>query len=571
MMDSDVNRAFRYLNSRGRRVADIALTALALVVLAPLLLLVGALVRALDGAPVLFRQERVGRDGRLFALLKFRTMRVAVDPLAGLLDGGARVTRLGELLRRTSIDELPALLNILRGEMSIVGPRPLLPVHVPLYAETHPERLLVRPGLTGLAQVMGRKQLTFRERLDLDVAFIRSAGPGRDVGLVLRTVLAVLQSVTRTSEGDIAEVDDIGLADAIRSAARRTGWEHGSFLQPHGPVGSEADGSFSSEHPGVVFGTARQAFVALARTAARVHLPSYFCPEVVDALRSSGVAEVVTYADHPRSGPSEVRASADDLVVVLPHFGRPTKVSVEGGRLLIDATHAFGRDGRGLTTDASGRSADLCVASLRKTLPLPDGAIVWSPAGSQLPEPPPLLESHAAAARRLAAALEDKAALLRGERSDKPEVLHGIVAAVADLEASSEPSAAIPETVEGLRGFELAARWQAREDNRRAAIERLEELGMLSDGRLELLDAPFMLILLAVTNAERERLRVGLIARDVYPAVLWPHDHLPEGSPERDLGERMLALHVDARYSPADLKRVADHGHEVLVDVEAGR
>jgi lipopolysaccharide/colanic/teichoic acid biosynthesis glycosyltransferase len=571
MIDASFERSLRYLNSGGRRFVDASLALLALVVLGPVLLGVALLVRLVDGAPVLFRQERIGRDGQRFALLKFRTMRVAGDPVADLLDGGARVTRLGELLRRTSIDELPALLNILRGDMSIVGPRPLLPVHVPLYAESHPERLLVRPGLTGLAQVMGRKQLTFRQRLDLDVEFIRTASPRGDVGVVLRTVVTVLRSISSPSEGAISEVDDIGLADAIRSAARGTTREHGSFLQPHAPVGRESAPSLRTEVPGVLFGTARQAFVALARTATRIHVPSYFCPDVVDALRSSLAAEIVRYPDHPLASDSTVVTGEEDLVVVLPHFGRPTRVSVAGGRLLIDATQTLGLDRPGLTSDAAGRPADLCVASLRKTLPVPDGALVWSPTGVRLPEVPALGNGHESAARRLLAALDAKVMLLRGERSDKPEVLREIVAAVEALEASSEPSAALPETAERLQGFDLAARWDAREANREAAVARLRQLGVLGEGRLELLEAPFMLVLLAVTHAERERLRAGLIARDVYPAVLWPHDHCALGSPDRDLGERMLAIHVDARYSPSDLEQVADHVHAVHSEAGHGR
>jgi lipopolysaccharide/colanic/teichoic acid biosynthesis glycosyltransferase len=566
-------RSLRYLDSPARRVADIALASVALLVLAPLLLVIAGLVLVFDGAPVLFRQDRIGRHGATFPLLKFRTMRAPTDPVVELLDGGTRITRLGELLRRTSIDELPALLNILRGDMSVVGPRPLLALHVPLYERSHPERLLARPGLTGLAQVSGRKQATFSQRLDLDVAYVRTARPLQDVRIMLRTVLTVLRSVQSPSEGHIADVDDIGLAAAIRGAIPLVRWEHGSFLQPHGPVGSEADVDAVSDAlaMGVLFGTARQALVAFTSSASRIHLPSYYCPDVVDTLRATVVADVVTYPDHPDAGPSELRVGPDELVVVLPHFGRPTHVSVDGGRLLIDATHTFGRGGLGLTTDASGRLADLCLASLRKTLPLPDGALVWSPSGGELPAAPAFSAAHAIAARRLDDALRAKGALLDGERADKPEVLRELVAAVGALEAIAEPSAALHETLARLATFDLDARWAARAANRRAATERLSALGTLDDGRLRLLEAPFMLILVASTSEVRERLRTGLIARDVYPAVLWSHDHLPAGSPERDFGARMLALHVDARYSPADLVRVADEVHAVLTEQADGR
>lgn len=575
MTDQPDERALRWLASPLRRTADLIVSAGAVLLLAPVLVIVAFLVLTLDGRPVLFRQERIGRYGEPFPLYKFRTMRSAEDSVGSLLDSGARTTRLGELLRRTSIDELPGLWSILAGPMSVVGPRPLLALHVPLYEHTHPERLIARPGLTGLAQIMGRKDLTFRERLDLDVAYVRSAGPSRDVTIVLRTFLAVIRGLGRPSEGQIEEVDDIGLADAIRSAAVKPRWEHGSFLQPHGAVGSEAQRSRSAgapgapgvpedpRHGGVVFGTARQALIALAGGATRIHLPAYYCPDVVRALHATFDGRVIEYPDDPLAGPTTVSTAQDDLVVVLPHFGRPTQVRVEGGRLAIDATHSLGRAGLGLTTDASGRDADVCFASLRKTLPLPDGALVWSPSGGALPEAAQLHPAHEAAALRVEAALHAKVALLDGERDDKPEVLRELTDAVAAMEAITVPSAALGTTLGRLRTFDLSARWTARETNRMAAAARLDRLGVLADGRLRILDAPFMLVLIADSHAARERLRTGLIVRDVYPAVLWSHDHLPAGTAERDLGERLLALHVDARYGPSDVERVADHVHQV--------
>jgi sugar transferase EpsL len=557
--------------SHGRIATDRFVAVIAGLLLSPVLLVVAAAVLVIDGRPLTFRQERIGLGGRPFTLLKFRTMRPADDEVVALLDGGVRTTRLGEVLRRTSLDEFPALLNVLRGDMSLVGPRPLLSHHLAIFGVTHPERLLARPGLTGLAQVSGRRQLTFSQRLNLDVEYVRTASPSLDVRILVRTVRTLLRGLLLPSQGGLCEVDDIGLADAIRSAARGSTWEHGSFLQPHAPVGREGDPSLRTEIPGVLFGTARQAFVALARTSTRIHVPSYLCPDVVDALQLSLAGEIVRYPDHPLASDSTVVAGETDLVVVLPHLGRPTRVSVAGGRLLIDATQTFGREGPGLTSDAAGRPADLCVASLRKTLPVPDGALVWSPTGVRLPEVPTLSGGHASAARRLRAALDAKATLLRGERSDKPEVLREIVAAVGELEASSEPSAALPETAERLLGFDLVARWDAREANRAATVARLQQLGVLGEGRLELLETPFMLVLLAATHADRERLRAGLIARDLYPAVLWPHDHCAAGSPERDFGDRMLAIHIDARYSPSDLERVADHVHAVHSEAGHGR
>jgi sugar transferase EpsL len=573
-----------YLTSLRRRVVDLVLAGLATLVVTPVLILVGVLITLADGRPVLFRQERLGLAGRPFRLLKFRTMRTADDDVAGLLDGGTRVTRLGEVLRRTSLDELPELLNVIRGDMSLVGPRPLLRHHLSLYRATHPERLLARPGLTGLAQVSGRKQLTFGQRLDLDVEYVRNASFSLDLRILVRTVGVVLAGLRSPSEGELELVDDIGLADAIRSAAGGSErWEHGSALQPHGLVGQESAGTSGAATwaPATqqVYGTARQAMLVAARDANRVLVPTYYCPDVVEVLRQASGAEIVRYPDSPLAGPSTLLATPGDLVVVVPYFGRPTEASVDGGRLLIDATHCYGlirdADGTrapvGLMSDAAGRPADLCIASLRKTLPVPDGAAMWSPTGAALPEPPALDPAHAAAASQLASALDAKAAILRGERDDKDAVLARIVSATAHLEASTVPSRALPTTLAALTGFDLTARWEARARNRTAAVAALRANDVLGEGRLEVLDAPFMLILLAPDRESRDALRGSLIRHAVYPAVLWAHDDLPERSNERDFGARMLALHVDARYSTADLERVVGHLSDAVAERTTGR
>jgi lipopolysaccharide/colanic/teichoic acid biosynthesis glycosyltransferase len=172
----------------GKRALDAGLAAAALLLLAPLLAAVAAAVWAALGRPVLFRQVRAGRDGRPFVLLKLRSMR------EGGGDDAARLTRLGRVLRATALDELPQLLNVLRGEMSLVGPRPLPPGYLPLYSARQRERLRVRPGLAGLAQAAGRNAVPWAERLELDARY--AAAPPRlagDAAILLRCLWVVLR------------------------------------------------------------------------------------------------------------------------------------------------------------------------------------------------------------------------------------------------------------------------------------------------------------------------------------------------------------------------------------------
>lgn len=178
-----------------RRVVDIAVSALALALSSPLLLAAALAIRLETPGPVLFRQRRVGRDGAEFEALKLRTMvQGAEGKGAGLAvnAGDARITRVGAFLRRTSLDELPNLINVLRGEMSLIGPRPTLPVQVAQYSERERGRLAVKPGITGWAQVNGRASLPWPERIELDLYYIEHRSLALDLRILARTVRMVL-------------------------------------------------------------------------------------------------------------------------------------------------------------------------------------------------------------------------------------------------------------------------------------------------------------------------------------------------------------------------------------------
>lgn len=158
-----------------------------LVALFPFLAIIGVLLRVYHGRPILFRQWRPGRSEVLFPLLKFRTMLDTHDAMGQPLPDSNRLTRLGACLRKTSLDELPELWNVLRGEMSLVGPRPLLPEYLPFYTERERLRHTVRPGLTGLAQVSGRNFLGWDERLELDVKYVENWSLLLDFRILART------------------------------------------------------------------------------------------------------------------------------------------------------------------------------------------------------------------------------------------------------------------------------------------------------------------------------------------------------------------------------------------------
>lgn len=172
-----------------KRGMDIVVSAVGLVVTAPLQLVVAGVVRATMGKPVLFRQPRPGKDEVIFELVKFRTMR---HPDADHQTDAERLTSVGRFLRSTSLDELPTLWNVLKGDMSLVGPRPLLVNYLPLYSAGQARRHEVRPGITGLAQISGRNALEWDEKFRLDVEYVTGRRLALDVGIICRTILAVL-------------------------------------------------------------------------------------------------------------------------------------------------------------------------------------------------------------------------------------------------------------------------------------------------------------------------------------------------------------------------------------------
>ena len=177
-----------------KRCVDLCLSLVALVLLLPIFALIAGLIRRDSRGPAVFRQERAGLRGRPFQFYKFRTMRLDADPYGASPKSGSdpRLTRLGRFLRETSLDELPQLVNILKGDMSLVGPRPLYVAQISEWNERQKQRLLVKPGLTGLAQTSGRGELTREEKLELDVCYVETAGLWLDLKIVLATAAQVL-------------------------------------------------------------------------------------------------------------------------------------------------------------------------------------------------------------------------------------------------------------------------------------------------------------------------------------------------------------------------------------------
>lgn len=171
-----------------KRILDLILSLMALILLMPLMIIIGILVRINLGSPIIFKQKRPGKNEKTFTLYKFRTMTDKRDIDGNLLPDEYRLTKFGKFLRSTSLDELPELINIIKGDMAIVGPRPLLVEYLPYYTEEEKHRHDVRPGLTGLAQVNGRNEISWEEKLKYDTEYIKEISFYSDLKIIFKTI-----------------------------------------------------------------------------------------------------------------------------------------------------------------------------------------------------------------------------------------------------------------------------------------------------------------------------------------------------------------------------------------------
>lgn len=205
-----------------KNILDIILGIFILICLIPILLLLSLLILISLGNPIFFKQERIGKNNKPFIMYKFRTMHEPKEGENRLLSDADRVTKVGAFLRKTSLDELPEIINVIKGEMSLVGPRPLLDLHLELFDDQQLRRYDVKPGMTGLAQVMGRQSLSFTQRTALDVKYVENLSLWLDIKIIVKTILVVLGADGIKTGQKFEEVDDVGLKDLIEKKQKES-------------------------------------------------------------------------------------------------------------------------------------------------------------------------------------------------------------------------------------------------------------------------------------------------------------------------------------------------------------
>ena len=555
-----------------KRLLDILLSALALIVLSPLLLVTALLVRVKLGSPVLFRQPRPGMDEKIFYLYKFRSMTNETGPDGRLLPDAQRLPRFGKILRASSLDELPELFNILRGDMSIVGPRPLSIYYLPHYPPELRKRHDVRPGLTGLAQVNGRNNLGWDERFAYDVRYVEELSFPLDLRIVLDTALKVVKHADISVRGT-TKVKDYGPYSILQQQGaggdKMPDMKYSEIGSYFWLDGTEGDGRVSSEAVRWLPEMEDSCFAFSGRNAIdiavrdilaerminTVFVPSYCCVSMIQAFLDRGM-KVEFFPVRFEGGHFACqlpKVDAHSLVLIMSYFGldleavhRDIHALRAGGAVVIeDITHALLNEGA-----ASGES-DYIVASLRKWFAVPTGGWLGKRAG-QLREKP-ALDSNQAVQEKISG-MREKYDYLVGKLDSKENALLAMAKFDNDLIHVDRLLKLDDMSMSILQRTDIARVMDIRRENARVLIEGLKDLPptLLSVPEIDLTSVTPLFVPVFMETGERDSLRRYLIERGIYCPVHWPE---VMGAPA-GIRENELSLICDHRYSTGDMEAI---------------
>lgn len=559
-----------------KRLLDIILSMAALTGLSPVLLLTALLVRCKLGSPVLFKQARPGYHEKIFNLYKFRSMTNETGEDGRLLPDSQRLTKFGKFLRASSLDELPELFNILKGDMSIVGPRPLSIYYLPHYPEEFRGRHDVRPGLTGLAQVNGRNNLPWDERFAMDMKYVENVTVGMDLRIILDTALKVVRRADVSVRGT-AKVGDYGpyciLKEETRGGKKVDGMtysEIGSYFWLDKSVERGQEGEVKwlprMEDDCFTFSGRNAIDTALRdlmkeHKIKKVYVPSYCCVSMLQAFIDHDV-KIEFYQTLFEDGEfSWVLPAADEhsAVLIMSYFGLGTgkvheavrKLHEKGAVVIEDITHSL------LHAEPLSEESDYAVASLRKWFPSPAGGWVGKRKG-KIQEKPFLDSNHAVEEK--VSAMHQKYAYLMGEITSKEEFLSAQAKFDNDLIHVDRMLKMDDTSLGVIEGVEIEEVIRKRRENAEVLINGLQDLQgeVLEIPRTDLSkDTPLFLPVFLDTK-KRDDLRRFLIGRGIYCPVHWPE---VMGAPA-GIREKELSLICDQRYGKGDMQAIVDAVHD---------
>ena len=551
-----------------KRGLDVVFSLLAIVVFSPVLLLCALLVRLRLGSPVVFQQVRPGKNERFFYLRKFRSMTDETGADGRLLPDVQRLTRFGRFLRSSSLDELLELVNILRGDMSFVGPRPLSIYYLPHYPPSFRRRHDVRPGLTGLAQVNGRNNLPWDDRFEMDVRYVDSVSFLLDVRIILDTILKVLKQ-TDVSVRGTSIVKDYGPYCVLKNEGKNgeqlmgmTYSEIGSYWWLDSvPDKAAAEPAWLPKAEDAAFTFSGRNAIDLAlrdilkeRPVRRVFAPSYSCVSMLQAFADRGIP-VLFYQVSFQEGRfvcETPKVREGDVVLVMSYFGLDpssahkaiAELRGAGAIVIEDITHSLLRE------DCASPYSDYLTASLRKWLGIPAGGWLGKARGALAEKPS--LNGDSAVSEKIDA-MKEKYDYLCGKLDSKEHFLLAQAKFDNDL-IHVDRLLGMDEASRRILGVtEIAQLKERRRHNAKTLLDALRDIPGIELPRFDVeKDVPLFLPVMMET-AERDSLRQFLIDRGIYCPIHWPE---LMGAPA-GIRERELSLICDQRYSEGDMEAIA--------------
>ena len=553
-----------------KRALDIILAGFAFIILSPLLAIVAIIARFKLGSPVVFKQARPGKDEKIFYLYKYRSMTNETDENGMLLPDSKRLTKFGKFLRKSSIDELLELWNIIVGDMSIVGPRPLSMYYLPHYSDEQRRRQSVRPGLTGLAQVNGRNNLSWDKRFEYDIEYVDNITFINDCKIIINTFFKVLKSADITVRGT-HKVKDFGPYTVLKEEGRVTDKMNGMTYSEIGSFFWLDDNMPEATGKGVNWLPAAEdsAFTFSGRAAIEmavrdilsngsmncIYMPSYCCVSMMQSFIDNGV-KVKFYEVSRKDGRFKYELpalGAGDAVLVMDYFGLGTDAAAEaiskahaaGAIVIEDITHSL------LADEPACAESDYLVASLRKWFAVPAGGWVAKKSGKLAVKPDQCSDN---AVEDKISGMKEKYAYLKGEISDKENFLATQSKFDNDL-IHVDRLLEIDSTSYGIiEGTDVEAVKKQRRDNARRLCEGLEELNgavlELPEMNLEKGTPLFLPVFLA--EEDRNSLRKALIEAGMYCPVHWPEVM----GANAGVRKNELSLVCDQRYSEGDMDAI---------------
>lgn len=554
-----------------KRILDISLSVVALIVLSPLLLITAVLVYFKFGSPIVFKQPRPGKDEKIFYLYKFRSMTNELDKDGRLLPDSQRLTKFGKFLRSSSLDELLELVNIIKGDMSIVGPRPLSVYYLPHYSSDLKHRHDVRPGLTGLAQIHGRNNLSWDKRFAMDIEYINNITFQLDAKIILNTVIKVFKHENVLIRGT-GRVRDYGPYCVLKNEKAggikmdcMTYSEIGSYFWLNGyeKIKSEdsinwlpnmADSCFSFSGRNAI-DIVLQDILEVYRVEV-VYAPSYCCISMLQAFIDRGL-KIEFYdvgfvnGDFVYQLPKTVKHS---IVIIMSYFGLDVKqerdiikeLHTSGAVIIEDITHSLLRD------DNVSDSCDYAVASLRKWFPIPTGGWAGKRNGEFLRKP--YIDSNNAVVEKISA-MKEKYNYLTGKIGNKEGFLLALAKFENDLIHVDRMLKIDDMSLDIVKSSDVDDIIAKRRKNAEVLINGLKKLkAYIHIPNIDLKkDVPLFLPVFMETE-KRENLRKYFITNGIYCPIHWPETM----GASAGIRENELSLICDQRYSEGDMKAIVE-------------